>query len=64
MGEAVGSYVKLNKLASGYSWNIQVSVPGGTVEELQEAKRRVLQLNEELANELLPETEEPEELAF
>jgi hypothetical protein len=59
--DAAGSYLKLNKLAAGgYSWNIQVAVLGDTVEDLREAKKRILQLNEDFARDLIPEPEEPE----
>jgi hypothetical protein len=60
--DAVGSYVKLNKLAAGrYTWNIQVAVLGDTIEDLREAKKKILQLNEEFASDFTPE---PEELEF
>jgi hypothetical protein len=65
MSETIASYVKLNKLAAGgYTWNIQVSVTGGTLKELRRAKQRVLRLNEEFAHELLPEPAKPDEIAF
>jgi hypothetical protein len=55
-----GGYIKINKLAAGgWTWNIQVMVAGNTIEELQDAKTKALQLNEELFKQLL-QPEEPE----
>jgi hypothetical protein len=51
------SSIKVNKLANGWTWNIQVAASGNTLEELQDAKRKALKLNEELFDELYPQPE-------
>jgi hypothetical protein len=61
VNEVAGSYVRLNRLAGGgWTWNIQVTIAGNSLEELREAKSKAVQLSDELFNDLYPQPEEPE----
>ena len=53
------SFVRINKVTSGWTWSIQVTEET-TIEELRDLKEKALELNEELANGFFPQPEEPE----
>ncbi len=52
--DGAGSYIKINRHISGWTWNISVATASNTLDDLQDAKEKALQLNEELRKELLP----------
>lgn len=51
---------RVNRLRSGYSWNVQVAAESSSVEDLQAAKKRAVELGRELDAELNPPVETPE----
>lgn len=59
--ESAGSYVKINRTMSGWTWNIAVIANGESIEHLREAKEKAILLDAELREEFLPKPDDDPE---
>lgn len=56
--EIGASYVKVNRLKDGWTWNVQVSSKDNTVEQMTQAKEVALRISEDLQATLIESRDE------
>lgn len=61
-----GATVKVNRVTTGWTWNIAVNATGSSLEEVVQAKEVALQVAYQLRDELAPAAIDPskEEVPF
>ena len=55
-----GSRVRVNRLKDSYTWNVEVAAESSSLEHLQAAREKAVEVSRELEAELNPEPEQVE----
>ena len=62
--ESGSSYIRINKVTSGFTWNVQIAAADETGDAIQDAKTRALAISRELENDLTNDQTADAETSF